>query len=289
MAIIVPAGCHSQPTEQSGMTEAGVLTHTYVIKGPYATLQTYMESLSPGDNVDSGYRFKSASLQRNPGNYGTLSILCEKTRSTIDSQTNHSVAESEVWELKSVRNDVPLLAYCGESSSEPQRAVIEAWQQEPDGNLAKENSYKTSTGETVVISDAPTLAVIEKLKRGISAVMRFYPMITITRVYSDVPTEAYSNLATIDTPTGGPVKVEVEGEGEQAKERREKPSGIAAVIASHSWLKCQDDVTKGSDGKWTRTQSWMGCLASDGGWDGNLYGTTNRWPMPYTTGGNGST
>lgn len=287
MAITVPTDCHQQPTEQEGKTEAGVLTHTYVIKGPYTALKTYMAGISPGDNIDDGYKAKTAMLQRNPGDYGTLSIVAEKNPDSIDATAGQSIAESEVWELKSVRNDVPLLAYCGESSSEPQRAVIEAWQQEPDGNLAKENSYKTSSGETVVISDAPTLAVIEKLKRGISAVMRFYPMVTVTRVYSSAPTEVYSNLATINTPAGGPVKVD--GEGANARERREKPAGIAAVVSAHSWLKCQDDVKKGDDGKWTRTQSWMGCLASEGGWDGNLYGTANRWPMPYTTGGNGST
>ena len=35
------------------------------------------------------------------------------------------------------------------------------------------------------------------------------------------------------------------------------------------------------DGKWTRTESWMGIPAVDGsGWDADLYGA-NRWPMPY--------
>ena len=44
----------------------------------------------------------------------------------------------------------------------------------------------------------------------------------------------------------------------------------------------QDDVSENPDGKFTRTESWMGIKKTNGttAFDPNLYGE-NRWPMPY--------
>ena len=100
-----------------------------------------------------------------------------------------------------------------------------------------------------------------------------YPVVTRTRTYADCPPACLENIGFIDTPPApaGTAK---------------KPSGLATAVNAHQWLKVQDDAQEQPDGKWTRTQSWMGCLSSEGGWDANLYGTTDRWPMPYTSGGN---
>ena len=164
------------------------------------------------------------------------------------------------------------MAYCGSGENEPNRALIEAWMKEPDGELAKKHQFKKPDGEIVQLTDdAATMDLVQKIEKGIEAVIRFYPVVTRTRTYADCPPACLENIGFIDTPPApaGTAK---------------KPTGIGAAVNAHQWLKVQDDAQEQTDGKWTRTESWMGIARSDSTdnspWDADLYGA-NRWPMPY--------
>lgn len=283
MAITIPDKCYRQKDESLGVDSNGGKTFEYILKGPYQTLKTLMNSLSVGEFIEGDWQADSWELSRNPGNIGTLTINCRLGLEGSggegggNSEEKYAtVAEDETWTLKSVRNDMSILAYCGESGVNPSREDIEAWQKEPDGTLAKELKYTKSDGTVHEIqSESATAVLIGKIRKGIDSVMRFYPMLTKTRMYLEMPANVYENLATIDTPSVS--------SPQQAK-RRKKPGNLDKIIAAHTWLKCQDDLAKLPDGKYQQIESWMGILATqngESGWDENLYGTgEKRWEMP---------
>ena len=283
MAITIPDKCHRQKNETLGVDSSGGKTFDYILKGPHPALKTLMDSLSVGQNIEGDWFAETWTLSRNPGNLGTLTITCRlglagsgEEGSGEGEEKYATVAEDETWTLKSVRNDISILAYCGESGTNPSREDIEAWQKEPDGTLAKELKYTKSDGTIHEIHpESATAALIGKIRKGIDSVMRFYPMLTKTRTFLEMPASIYENLATIDTPSVSPP--------EKAK-RRKKPGNLDKIIAAHTWLKCQDDLAKLPDGKYQQIESWMGCLiseAGDSGWDENLYGKDDkRWQMP---------
>lgn len=285
--MTLPNGCYRQPNESEGKDSSGNPTFTYVVKGPYATLSNLLSGLSKGDRIETGWIMSSASLARNPGNTGTLSITCTSESANSDGSEDEKatsdVALDETWTLKSVRNDVSILAYCGTGAFNPCREWIEAWQKEPDGHVAAHPAFTKSDGTVFKFGGGDQAAegkatatreLIMKIKCGIESVMRFYPQITKTRTYTKPPTTVYERLAVIDTPSVGTTAESM---------KVEKPGNLADIIAAHVWLKCQDDCSLTGDGKYQRVESWIGVLSSDGGWDENLYGneTMNRWPMPY--------
>ena len=169
-----------------------------------------------------------------------------------------------------------MMAYCGSGENEPNRALIEAWMKEPDGELAKKHQFQKPDGEIVQLTDdAATMDLVQKIEKGIEAVIRFYPVVTRTRTYADCPPACLEKVGFVDTPPApsGTAK---------------KPTGIGVAVSAHQWLKVRDDAQEQSDGKWTRTESWMGIAKSDANngapWDADLYGTeesTQRWSMPY--------
>lgn len=270
--ITIPDGCYRQPTESSSVDSSGGTSDTVILKGPYTSLETLKASLRRGDIIEGTKRMSAMNLVRNPGNLGTLTITCA-SQPYGDEEEPVQKALSETWTLKSVRNDVSILAYCGTASGNPARAEVEAWQKEPDGSLAEQMKYRKADGTEHTITDAATLALIGKIRKGVDSVMRFYPMLTKKRVYTLPPESVYENLAQIDTPTVGTSDPDTQ---------LLKPGNLSTIISGHEWLKCQDDVELTSDGKFVRVESWIGVTTDDGGWDENLYGTTNRWPMPYS-------
>lgn len=271
-----PTAAVAQPDETAGCDDAGNLKKSFSWKGPYTDLETAGKGIARGDVVATGWVASSWSVRRTPGDYGVLTVECTPPDPTSGSGTEEdpTVVEplKDIWSIKSVRNDVSIMAYCGPSpGANPQRALIEAWMKEPDGDLAENLQFRKSDGTVFDISNSEypaTVALIGKIRKGIEAVIRFYPVVTRTRTYAAVPPACLENLGFIDTPPApaGTAK---------------KPSGLAAAVNAHQWLKVQDDAQEQTDGNWTRTESWMGIPAVDGsGWDADLYGA-NRWPMPY--------
>jgi len=276
MAFNLPATAIPQPEETTGRDTSENLSKSFAWKGPHNDLETAAKAIVKGDVVAEGWIAASWSIRRTPGNYGVLTIECSPPKPEgVEAETGDPTVEplKDIWSIRSVRNDVSIMAYCGPSEgANPNRALIEAWMKEPDGALAQQYKFRKSDGTIEDISAKPaTIALVHKIEKGIEAVIRFYPVVTRTRTYADCPPACLENVGFIDTPPApaGTAK---------------KPSGLATAVNAHQWLKVQDDAQEQTDGKWTRTESWMGIAKSDNPddspWDADLYGA-NRWPMPY--------
>lgn len=284
MAVAVddnlPSGCWRQPTESKGVDTSGNAHFNYVLKGPYNTLETLAAGISQGDEVVAGWLANTLDLQRGRGGSGILTIGCVPYGGQTEGQNPETKPLKDIWSLRSVRNDVSVMAYCGVSpGANPLRALVEAWMKEPDGELADELKFRRPDGTICEIVEGPTIALINKIRKGVESVIRFYPVVTRTRTYSAPPPKCLENLGYIDTPDASGIQ-----------DLTKKPNGITTAIADHEWLKIQDDAVEGTDGKWQRIESWMGIKKTDnnGGhpWDSDLYGP-NRWTMPYFQGGGG--
>lgn len=268
VTIRLPDTAIEQPTRSIGLDSAGATTFQRVFKDLYETLETALNTISTGDFFD-GKIITAANVTRTNGELGILTLTLAPNDTSDDEDDPVQNALSETWALKSVRNDMSILAYCGPSEgANPNRADIEAWMKEPDGSLAKEYKYKKADGSEVTISNQATKDVINKILAGKDTVMRFYPLLTKKRIYSREPASVFENLATINEPS-------VSAGSKSVK----KPGNLAAIISKHEWLKCQDDVEEMTDGKFQRVESWMGVLKSERHWDADFYGE-NSWAMP---------
>jgi len=275
MAWTLPTGVYAQPDETVGRTQQGDDTRSFNYKGPFATLETAAAAFTTNTAIVTGWYYSSHSLRRVAGDYGVLTIECTPHPTSGEgTEQSPTVTEplKDIWSIKSVRNDVSIMAYCGSGENMPNRALIEAWMKEPDGQLAKNHQFRKPDGEVVQLTEhAATMDLVLKIEKGVEAVIRFYPVVTRTRTYAVCPPACLENVGFIDTPPApsGTAK---------------SPTGIGTAVAAHQWLKVQDDAQELSDSKWTRTESWMGIAKSDNPddspWDADLYGES-RWSMPY--------
>lgn len=299
MAMTINSNLHLQPTDQAALDTEGAETLTIEWKGSYADCRTTADTIATGDDLPTasggnaytpdsalyaGYKVRAWTVRRGNGDTAVLAVECRKADATDTSQQGGggTLPFRTVYSVKSVRNDVSILAYCSNSPSGPNRAAIERWMREPDPKLASEMKYRDENGTEVDITSEPLLKcsvpLIEKIMKGIERVMRFYPQLTIKRQYNSPPTAVFENLAYIDTPPT------------PSGEKTFAPSGVSTLITSHQWLKVQDDCDEQQDGTWMRTESWIGIATSDNPdsapWDANLYGPdTDRWKMPHDAGG----
>ena len=280
-----PDGCYRQPTEGRGEGENGARTETIVYKGLYSTLKTYTDSLHGGDTIESDYIVTTWQLQRGNGGTGVLTVNClPKDSYTAGDDTPGQGTSPEqkpikdVWSIHNVRNDKNVLAYCGDSpGANALRSQVEQWMKESDGDLADAYSYRAPDGTVTELSEN-SKKIAALLASGIESVIRFYPVVTRKRTYSEPPADCLDKIGFKDTP---PVS------GSSLSPNVKKPSGLASRIGDYDWLKMQDDVDEQADNTFVRTESWWGVKTSDGGWKNELYGAS-RWSMPADfTGGNG--
>lgn len=267
MSWNAPTGSYRQPTESEGVDSAGNETFAVIYKGPYAALKSAAAALVFGDLIDTGLYAQGWNLARRPGGQGELTITC--SASSIAQPTIAAKLLKDVWKIHSVRNDMSIYAYCGDTNDAANRAELELWQQETDATLAKGFQYK-SGGSTHALAGA-TLDVAKKIAKGVESVVRFYVVVSRQRTYDKAPADCLENIGYIDTPaiaSGTATRVS---------------SGLSAKLSEYSWLKVQDDLDENADTTWQRTESWMGLKTSDSstGWDADLYGES-RWAMPYT-------
>ena len=294
MAMTINSNLKLQPTDERAMDADGGRTLTIEWKGSYADVSTTAATISAGCSLPTvsggnaytpdsgkytGYKVISWSIRRGNGDTGVLSVSCEMgdTTTTSQDQQQSTIPLKETFSLRSVRNDVSVLAYCSASASGPNRAAVERWMREPDPKLATAFKYTDSDGSVVDMTNesllSATVPLIRKIMRGTERVIRFYPQLTRRRIYQNPPVDVFQKLSYVDTPPT------------PSGERTLAPSGLATLIAQYEWLKVQDDCDEQADGKWVRTESWIGILksdASDGAhpWDPDLYGA-NRWAMPH--------
>lgn len=255
-----------QPGHSEGVGADGLKKKTLVYKGYVSALS----SLASGYAAGEGWRLEGLSLVKTNGTgIGELTInLSQKEEAEEEAEGGEEAGTAEapplkdVWSVHSVRNDKSVFAYCGDSvGANPQRAQIEMWMKETDGDLAAAFQYRDRDGEVISLESIgpATVALAQKIARGVESVVRFYPVVTRRRTYS-TPPACMEDVGYIDTP---PVA----------------QAGIS--LSGYTWLKMQDDCDQNPDGTWTRTESWWGELESEGdsGWDPDLYGP-DRWDMP---------
>ena len=266
MAITIPDKCWRQVNENDSVNDAGAGSFAYILKGNYANLNTLKGTLTKGMEVVTGWNATSWDLRRVPGGCGVLTISCHpKEDEAPDPETGETTRKplKDVWQVKAVRNDVSMLGYCGPANNNPHREAIELWQKETDPDALAQNMYHKPDGTLEPLTSAEQ-ALIAKIKKGIDSVVRFYPVITRTRVYSKEPPTYLESLGIVDTPPA--------------------TGTLASKVAQYEWLKMQDDAIENTDGNWSRVESWWGILKSDSEdghpWDPDLYGP-NRWAMPY--------
>lgn len=286
-------GIYKQPDDINEVDESTSKTFTINFKGPYDTLESRSKSLKKGDEIETGKCANSWVLRRVAGDHGILSILCAPPENTTTvGQSTARDTFKEVWSIHSARNDVSIFGYCGDTNSTAQRAPLEAWMKEPDGEVAKGFQYYDSH-EALQSLGGPTLEVAKKIAKGIDSVIRFYAVITRKRSYHQPPPDCMANLGFVDTPPTPPSgRIEdTDSQTGEVKKTRSAPGGLSSIISSYQWLKMQDDCDEDQNGDWIRMESWWGILKTTNNqspWDTDLYGP-NRWDMPYSgSGGSGS-
>ena len=262
-----------QMGDAEGSDAAGQKSKTIVFKGEWSEIAEAKDDLKQNDVIEEGWLAKTWHVKQIPGGWGELTIECAPPDPTegSGSETTRLPLE-DLWSIRSCRNDVSILAYCGPSvGANPIRADVEMWMKETDKALYDAFKFKDGSGMERSLNTAG-VHLAGKIQNGVQSVIRFYPMLTRKRVYTGQPPACLENLGYIDDPPTP---------GNNAKH----PGGVDTAIGNHQWLKCQDDAAQRSDGKWERTESWMGIPKTDSAtsspWDENLYGTTDRWAMPY--------
>lgn len=275
MSWTLPQSAIRQMGGHRGGDNAGNDTSAISFKGPYADLEVARKNLAVGDVIETGWSAAKWNLTPISAGWGTLTIDCVPTEQTEpdpdDPEQSVSKPLEDIWSIRSCRNDVSVMAYCGVSpGANPQRADVEMWMKETKKDLYDDFKFKDGDGTTRELSEASE-ALARKIQKGVQSVIRFYPVLTRKRVYSGQPPKCLEKLGYIDTPATP---------GNNAK----RPGGVDAAISAHQWLKCQDDSQQRPDRKWERTESWMGIMKTDdpnaSPWDQDLYGA-NRWEMPY--------
>lgn len=272
-----------QPQDTVGIDDSTKGTASFVWKGLYSNLLTSTASLEPGQRCpDSSSQWVVMSWQLQKINLaGTLTVKCVPIQEyTESSQSTPAEAKplKDVWSIRSVRNDVNVMGYCGDSpGANPQRADIELWLKETDADLAAAYEYKAADGSVATLSNQ-SQALAAKLAKGVESVMRFYPVLTRKRTYQSEPPECLENLGYIDSPSTSSISPV-----------NKKPGNLSTRLSEYQWLKCQDDCDENTDGTWTRTEAWMGIkitTAQPTPWDADLYGAS-RWDMPADLSGQG--
>lgn len=293
MAVKIPSTAVLQPDESEGMTETGARTRTISWFDKYDTLKSCIRGIKVGNPYDGGEVLSSSLKQCQSGGILSLTLTIPEKD---DSISNESDVKKEIWSLKSCRNDVSILGYCGTEESQPNREWIECWQKEPDAEVARTNNYTKPDGTVSDLSKtnhtAATSELIAKIRRGVESVMRFYPQLTCRQILSGPPDGMLERLGYIDTPKPNSAALQPpddsgDSEGEEEEKEEPKfgaPKNIGQIIADHQWVCVQDDTDEDQAGDWTRVRSWIGIRRDSSGesvWDEDLYGD-DRWPMPYT-------
>lgn len=277
MAVNIPATAIRQPSDQLNKDASGATGFSAAWKGPYDALETAAKAIKQGDTFEDK-TVATLNLSTIPGGWGLLTINFSSTSESSGAGSLEPL--SDKWSIKSCRNDVSILAYCGNDTDNPSRAWIESWQHESNAKVAEDGNITLPDGTVANLDDieqhTATRELIEKIKTGVESVMRFYPMVVRKRVYSDVPDGCLEDLGFVDEPPAP---------GLNAK----KPQGLASVINQYEWLKVQDDADQVDANQWARTEAWMGIKKTNNNqhpWDPDLYGP-NRWDMPYRNAGAG--
>lgn len=289
MAVTIPTTAIRQKDDSQTLSGSGAAGLVATFNDGYDALKTFATSLKSGVALTldgATVIVKSYQLRRIPGDRGILSISYGANDTTTSEGEGGSTVTTqtpleELWEIKSVRNDVSLFAYCGTSGATPNRAFIECWQKEPNAEVASSYNYTKpdgtlSTPEELGDQYYATCDLCRLLEQGIESVMRFYPMLVCTKVYSQCPADLQTKSGYIDTPSPS------SGAGSP---------GLTSFIAAHQWLQGPDECARQPDKTWKRVTTWLGIRLDSvpsgmSPWNVALYGPDGqRWTMPHVNSG----
>lgn len=245
----VPAGVYEQP-EKSLTNEGGAKTITRKFRGPHGDLVTFANSYTIGDTTHDGVPLANVRLTREVGNpnLGTLELTFSAPEQGQGGASNATVLGT-TWQLRHTQKMVSIYRYCGDSlGASANRGRIEQWRKGTDAYLYENFAWRDKVGAIHTLQNRDLL-LAAKFRAGFETVMRFYPTIQKTTIYSHGKVANIgAGLAHIDTPSGA-------------------PSGWTSAAAA--WLKIGDDLTfDAASGKQTRTESWLG----EESFDTNFYG-----------------
>lgn len=287
MALSMPRTALKQVRHNDFLTDQGDRGLSIQYKGTsYDDLKNAANGYRRGDAVENGWVLTNWNLDGVPGGGGLLTINCVPADTFVpEGETSATqYPKDETWTCKTVRNDLSILAYCGPSEgSNPNRVALELWMKETDAELANAFKYHKNENDVEELSEA-SIAVANKILKGVDTVMRFYPILSRNRKYDNCPDTMLENLFEIDTPPTPSDYIDNPNIPQSSRKKVKKPSNLSTIRASYQWLKVQDDTTEQGDGSFVRTESWMGIRKTNGNpspWDADLYGA-NKWPMPYT-------
>ena len=262
------------------MNDRGTWDYSVSFKGYYNDLFAFSQTLNRGDVLwfqnmaASPLIVQACQVRKLHGTRGLITFSGPPVIIDSDDRppTVNQKLLKDVWSLKSVRADRSILCYCGPSAVNARREEIEAWQKEPDPNVALENKYTNSAGQKIELNPS-SIQIVNKIRDGIDSVIRFYPMIVRKRNYTLQPDTMLENMCEINTP---PVPQTVDNTTDSHPKL-----GLYKIVDDYSWLKIQDDCDESQDGTWLRIESWIGVSTAERSWDVNLYGTgADRWEMP---------
>lgn len=195
------------------------------------------------------------------------------------------------WKETSTQYEFPLGIYAGEgdSASECNAGDFDAWKNEKNKNIDNyknfKYTYKDAEGEEQEVElEGRTLDLAKKWYRGVEAVDRAYPeVVRVSTYYNMKGDEDEVDSTLIDKIDEDPNLYYID----------DTPDSIwSSKFPDHSWLKSAFDVDiqpTEYNRYWnvTVTESWIGIPIDERGeWDGNLYGSTDRWTFAEATGQN---
>jgi hypothetical protein len=234
-------------------------TKTVFIKGKKASLEVYQDTLyAVGQTYEGIWKIASTDLANLPGGMAELALNLVISGSTGESGPE-PISTIDTWEInwqsveKSIVQNPNLLgAYAGsDAENEPYRQTVAdqvaSWREAPLNRKRRFQAAKANLDHSPsanVDADwedlgAEALKIAKKINKGIEAYLVFSPVITLTQVYSQMPTTGA--CGTRNTPT--------------------------VNIAGYVYLKNADRAVQQQDKTWQRVQSWQGADA----WDPDLY------------------
>jgi hypothetical protein len=232
-------------------------TGSVVIKGKYATLEIYQDTVyARGETYKGKWIILSSVLRGLPGAMATLTLsLVTKGTET----SGYPDALETTWEItwQSVEKPLtanPTLVDQGSGTTQTVVDLVAAWKDSPQqrkrnyqvplNTLTREADPNVDADWEDLPAAGEALKVCQKLAAGIEGYLVFSPVVTKKTKYSTSPAGLSGGCGKIETPAVVPT-------------------------GDYVYLKNGDTVLEQDDKTWTRTETWQGADS----WDTDLYET----------------
>lgn len=258
-AVQYKGNCDLQRQPEGSITIGDTTTKRVVIKGKKTTLEVLQSTVfMKGSVFEGAWTILSTELADAPGGMAKLTINLIVKGSTTETYPD-PVSVIDTWEINWESVEKPIVqcpsllgAYAGDDTqNEPYRQEIAdqvaAWRDSPMTRKRKYQCPKsTLTQEPTANLDADwenlsaeAKKIAQKINKGMEAYLVFFPVITKTQIFSEMPNTG--GCGTRNTPS--------------------------VSIAPYVYLKNGDRAVQQQDKTWQRVQSWKGADT----WDVDVY------------------